>query len=245
MAFDLGGRRVHAEVYAPRSWRGLDVVDELRERMASRGSSCRFYLAFPQPITRQSDWAKATVKTLRRIAEGVAAANAQGATFFAKALGDTWTIRIGSIEAVTEDHVLIGWAHRDDHGPPTSVLGSIDAKYVSPKEEASDAMSGLGQLVEGAPNLLIIDLSGRPPDPFTLSQYESAASAAGRGHPLLSAVLLTARSCRLRPSPSIAFEACSWYRLIPNAACDSPFTPAELSLLERPGLVVPGTVQQQ
>jgi hypothetical protein len=240
VAFDLGGRRVHAEVYAPRSWRQLDIVDELRDRMKSHGSSCRFHLAFPRPVARRSDWTKAAVNTLRRIANDVEAANAQGATFFAKSLADPWTVRIGSIDPVTEDHALIGWAHRDDHGPPTSILGSIDAKYVSADEDARNAVSDLHQLVEGFPNLLIIDLSGRPMDPFTLSAYERAATATGQRHPLLSAVLLTGRSCRLRPSPHTDFEACSWYRVVPNPRCASPLAPAELDLLEKPGLILPG-----
>jgi hypothetical protein len=191
-------------------------------------------------VTRTSNLAKSIAERLGRLADEIVAAQAQVATFCAANLDDEWTIHLGSGEGGTADHALIGCAHRDDHGPPTSVLGSIDSKYVPADMEARDAMSELHQLVEGSPNLLIIDLSGRPMDPYTLSRYEEVASAVGASHPRLSAVLLTGRTCRLRHSPSTDFESCAWYRVIPNATCSTPFSLDELALLEQPGLVIPG-----
>jgi hypothetical protein len=240
VVFDLGGRRAYGEVYAPKSWRQLDLIDDVRERMSSQPSSCRFHLVFTRPTSRNSNHAKSIADNLRRLAEQIVAADAQVATFSAAKLDAEWTVHVGSAQGAPADHELIGWAHRDDHGPSTSVLGSIDARYVSAEEEARDAMSRLGQLVEGAPNLLIVDLSGRPMDAFTLSRYEEIATSVGASHPRLSAVLLTGRTCRLRPSPSTDFEACAWYRVIPNVAGSAPFSRAELELLGQPGLVVPG-----
>lgn len=240
LEFDFGGRRAYAEVYAPKSWRQLDLIDDVRERMSSQPSSCRFHLVFTCPVSRSSNYAKSIAENLRRLADQIVAANVQVATFCAKKVGAEWTVHLGSAEGIPANHELIGWAHRDDHGPPTSVLGSIDARYVSEKDEARDAMSGLGQLVAGATNLLIIDLSGRRPDAFTVSRYQEIAASVGASHPRLSAVLLTWRTCRLRASPSSDFEACAWYRAIPNAASSAPFSQRELDLLEQPGLVVPG-----
>jgi len=238
LAFDLNGRRVYAEVYAPKSWRQLDIVDDIRSRMSSHGSSCRFHLRFSRPTTRRSDLAKSVAEKLKSVADQVVSVDAQVATFYARTLEDDWTVSIGSAEAVPAKFPLAGWAHRDDHGPPTFVLGSIDAKYVSEDNEARDAVSDLDQLVRGATNLLIVDLSGRPTDSFMRSRYVAAAVAQGQRHPMLSAVLLTGRSCRPRPGGD--FESCWWYQAVANSKCSDPFAPSELALLEKPGLVVPG-----
>jgi len=186
--------------------------------------------------------AKEIVAQLRTVAAEVERANAAVATFYARNLTDDWTVRIGSAEGVTDDHDLVGWAHRDDHGPPAHVTGSIDAKYVPTPIEARDAMSDLGQLVPGATNILIVDLSGRPMDStYTLPCYEEAARAATATHKMFSAVLLTGRTCRLRPVPGIEFESYAWYRAVASDSSSAPLSRAEVALLERPGLIVPGS----
>jgi hypothetical protein len=208
--------------------------------MGSHRSSCRFHLTFTQPVVRRSGLTKTIAENLKAIAKQVVAADVPVATFFAASLSDNWTIHIGTAEEMRADNALIGWADRDDEDRPTVVLGWIDSKYVSVEAEARDALSDLGQLVEGATNLLIVDLSGRSMDAFTLRSFEAAAAAAGAKRSALSAVLLTARSCRLRPAPSTEFESCAWYRAIPNPGSTASFSREELALLEAPGLVVSG-----
>jgi hypothetical protein len=238
--FDLGAKRVHAEVYTPKPWNEFNLVDTIRERLDKADPPARFSLIFTQPTLRDDRLAKTVAGRLMQLADDMVAGGHEVATFSGGNSGD-FDVVLGKKEAVPGDRLFVGWADLDALRTGTVLMGSVGLNHVPALEEARDALSGLYQLVKGAPNVVVVDVGARLFHDHDSEAYRLATSEAGGRRPELSAVLVTGRDYRLRPAPGAEFEARAWYRVFSTTDAAIPFAEDELAMLAAPGLVLPRT----
>lgn len=238
------GAIFYVEVYTPGAAPADTLFDDIHWQLRTFQADCAVFLT-TAGMKRESKTAREIADLIKR---GVLDLKESGATeaIFIVPHGRTtkgWETRIGVMDYADpsgQEPALLARVTIDGVSG-FRLIGGSNLEVVNDLAQARGDISGLSQLRRDGTNVLVVDLSARRPNEFSIRAYEQASREACARRPELAGVLLTYRDFGLQPSPSTQHEVRSGYRFIESSRSDAAkLPPGVAKALERLKLIHPG-----